>query len=306
MADENTILAVDDESNNLRALKLDLEDSGYEVIPANDGLEGWDSLQLNKGKIKAILLDRMMPNMNGMEFMKKIKAQADVANIPVIMQTAAAEKEQVIEGINAGVYYYLTKPYDKNLMLSIVTSAVEDYGNYSNLRNELRKFTRKLDLVKEALFEIQTLDDAQYLSTFLAQFFPNPDNVVFGISELLINAVEHGNLGITYDEKTTLKVSETWEEEIDRRLKLPEYVNKKATVNVLRNDKTITLTIKDEGNGFHWQDYLEISPDRAMDNHGRGIALSRMMSFDELEYIGSGNEVKCTVSLAEPEPANTP
>jgi len=299
MAEPITILAIDDEPNNLRALRLDLEDIGYQVITAKDGVDGWEVLQQNKGRVRAILLDRMMPNMNGMEFMKKIKSATDVAGIPVIMQTAAAEKEQVAEGIQAGVYYYLTKPYDKYVMTSIVNAAISDYANYSQLRNALKKFTRKLNLIKDARFEIQTLDDAQYLSTFLSQFFPDPERVVFGISELLINGIEHGNLGITYDEKTDLKKNRTWEMEIKERLALPEYADKKLTVSFARGTSSITLVIKDEGKGFDWQQYMEISPDRATDNHGRGIALSKLMSFESIEYRGIGNEVACRVSLLE-------
>ncbi len=297
MIESITILAVDDEPNNLRALKLDLEDTGYNVITAQDGVEAWDILQSNRKKIKTILLDRMMPNMNGMEFMAKIKADSSVSGIPVIMQTAAAEKEQVVEGIKAGVYYYLTKPYDKDIMLSIVFAAVSDYGNYSQLRNDIKKFTRKLRLVKEARFEARTLDDAQYLATFLAQFFPTPENVVYGISELLTNAIEHGNLGISYEEKTELNKTGRWFNEIERRLALPEYAAKSVLISYISEGEQITLTIKDEGDGFNWREYMEISPERAMHNHGRGIALSKMMSFDQLEYVGNGNEVICKVKL---------
>ena len=297
MKESYTLLAVDDEPNNLRALKLDLEDAGYRVLTAKDGVEAWDVLSKNRGEIKTILLDRMMPNMNGMEFMQKIKADNSLSGIPVIMQTAAAEKEQVVEGIKAGVYYYLTKPYDKDVMLSIVFAAVSDYANYNQLRNDIRKFTRKLNLVKEARFEARTLDDVQYLSTFLAQFFPIPENAAFGISELLTNAIEHGNLEISYDEKTDLNKTGQWHAEIERRLTLPENASKVALVSYIFKDNQITLTIKDQGKGFNWRDYMEISPERAMHNHGRGIALSKMMSFDNIEYLGNGNEAICTVKV---------
>lgn len=297
MTDNITILIVDDEPNNLMILKVDLEDAGYKILTAKDGVEGWDVLQKNKDVIKTILIDRMMPNMNGIEFTKKIKSESDVSGIPVIMQTAAAEKEQVVDGIKAGVYYYLTKPYDINRMLSVVSAAVSDYANYSQLRNGIKKFTRKLKLVKEARFEIQTLDDAQYLSTFLSQFFPSPENVVFGISELLVNAIEHGNLDITYDEKTELNKNGKWEDEINRRINLPEYSSKCVDVSFIREEKHITFNIKDQGKGFDWKSFMEISAERAMDNHGRGIALSKMMSFEEMEYLGCGNEVVCKVSI---------
>lgn len=291
-----TLLAVDDEPNNLRALKIDLEDAGYRVLTARDGKEAWDMLQSSLG-IEAILLDRMMPHMDGMQFMEKLKIDDRLSSIPVIMQTAAAEKEQVVEGIRAGVYYYLTKPYDRDIMLSIVYAAVNDYANYSQLRKDLRKFTRKLALVKEARFEAQTLEDANYLATFLAQFFPIPEKAVFGISELIINAIEHGNLGIGYEEKSDLNQQGIWEKEVNRRLGLTENASKTVKIAYLRDDSKISLTIRDEGYGFDWRNYLEISPERAMHSHGRGIALSKTMSFDEMEYTGTGNEVVCIAYL---------
>lgn len=297
MNNSTTILAIDDELNNLRIISLDLEDEEYTILTAENGQEGWNILQERKSDIKVILLDRMMPGMNGIEFMEKLKNDESVANIPVIMQTAAAEKEQVVEGIKAGVYYYLTKPYDKDVMLSIIKAAINDYGQYSQMRQDLKQFKRKLNIVKECNFEVQQIDDAKYLATFLANFYPDPERVIFGITELIINAVEHGNLGITYEEKSKLQSDFEWHKEIERRQQLDENRTKRVFVHYAKQKSTITLTIKDDGDGFEWQEYIEISPDRATHNHGRGIALSKVISFDKLEYNDKGNKVVCTVNL---------
>ena len=88
-----------------------------------------------------------------------------------------------------------------------------------------------------------------------------------------------------------------WGEEIERRLTLPEYKDKMAVINYTKGQNSITLKITDEGEGFDWQEYMEISPERSTHSHGRGIAMSKMMSFDQMEYIGKGNEVLCTVSI---------
>jgi len=62
-----------------------------------------------------------------------------------------------------------------------------------------------------------------------------------------------------------------------------------------RGKGELTFVIRDQGAGFDWQGYLEMSPERAFDTHGRGIAMSRMISFDNLEYRGRGNEVKAVI-----------
>ena len=113
------------------------------------------------------------------------------------------------------------------------------------------------------------------------------------------NAVEHGNLQISYDEKTELQETEEWETEITRRLSLPDFAHKQATIRLHRSAEAIEFIITDQGLGFDWKRYLDMSPDLAFASHGRGIALARALSFDTLEYRGVGNEVVCTVKVPE-------
>ncbi len=153
--------------------------------------------------------------------------------------------------------------------------------------------------MKEARFDFQTLEEAVNLANLIANCYPEPEKVMFGMHELLVNAVEHGNLGISYAEKAALLLHGGWKEEIERRLGLPENKNKFASLDLKATEEAIVVHIKDDGKGFDWHKYLEVSPDRATDPHGRGIAASRMMSFDSVEYLGAGNEVRCTVKLGQ-------
>ncbi len=136
-----------------------------------------------------------------------------------------------------------------------------------------------------------TLEEAQKLSQFIAQRFPDPERVLFGILEIAINAVEHGNLEITYDEKNSLLREGRWQEEIQQRLHLYKNRNKAASITYIATRREITIRIKDQGKGFNWMEYIDIAPDRLTTPNGRGIALARMMSFDHMEYLGVGNEV---------------
>ena len=88
-----------------------------------------------------------------------------------------------------------------------------------------------------------------------------------------------------------------WQEEVERRLALSENQNKFAYLSFEFIDSTIKVNIKDQGKGFDWKKYLEIASDRATDPHGRGIATSKMVSFNTMEYLGCGNEVVCSVAL---------
>lgn len=292
-----TVLAIDDEESNLKIIYNDLEDAGYLVLCARDGIEGWEVLQTHKDDISVILLDRMMPNMDGMEFMQKLRADESVRRIPVIMQSAASDRQQILEGIQAGAYYYLTKPYEYEMLISIVKSAIHDYEKFRSLFGEVELFKRQLQHVQESRLEIRTIDEARDMAVFLASHYPKPERVSLGVWEMLLNAVEHGNAGIKYHEKSALLVKNQWEEEVLRRLDQPENLDKRVRIYFKRSSERIDLTIRDEGAGFKWQDYLTIDPARATDNHGRGIALAAMMSFDEITYQGCGNEVVCSVTL---------
>lgn len=291
------VLVVDDSKTNLQRLEIDLQGAGYRVLTAENGLAAWDIVKANKRDISVVVLDRMMPQMDGIAFTKRLKADRNLSDIPVIMQTAAKKKKDIIEGIQAGVYYYLTKPYDKDILLSVVGSACHGYEDLTSLRQDLGQIKGIMHLVEDFNFKVKTLDDAKHLSSMLASVFPNPDQTVLGISELLINAIEHGNLGVSYEEKTQLLTEDRWLDEIQRRMGMAEYRDRRVRVSLTRNNHELTLWIRDEGKGFDWREYLEISPERATHNHGRGIAMSKSFSFDTLQYIGRGNEVICKVFL---------
>jgi anti-sigma regulatory factor (Ser/Thr protein kinase) len=73
-------------------------------------------------------------------------------------------------------------------------------------------------------------------------------------------------------------------------------LNKWAYLSFEADENALRVTIKDQGVGFDWRQDLDISPDRATHPNGRGIATTRLMSFNSVEYLGCGNEVICTVA----------
>jgi anti-sigma regulatory factor (Ser/Thr protein kinase) len=150
-------------------------------------------------------------------------------------------------------------------------------------------------MMDEGSFRCQTLIQCHELTNLLAKACPEPNRVVVGLSELMVNALEHGNLGITYQEKTELIDAHGWRAEVSRRQKLPENAQKWIKVGFTRNSDCIRFEIEDQGPGFNWQQYVVPSPARIFDNHGRGILLAKMDSFDRVEYQGRGNRVVAEV-----------
>ena len=291
------VLVVDDEQLNLYIIEEFLAQEDIELELHSDPLAAWDSLKAADSVFSLVVLDRMMPSLDGMEFLRRMKRESRFAEIPVIMQTAASSPDQVREGLAAGAYYYLTKPYEPEALISIVRVAMDDRRGRSQLRSRAARLEEAQRLVRNVEYRFVTLDDVNCLIPVLAAMCPVPEVAAPGLSDLMVNAVEHGNLGVSYREKTLLKWEGDWEAEIGRRLRLPQFRDRYGTVRVERLPESIRFTIIDQGEGFDWRQYLEFDPDRAFDPNGRGIAMARMMSFASLEYLGRGNAVVATVSL---------
>ena len=296
----STILAVDDNPTTLHMLASILKSEQYNVLTATDGIEAMEVLKNHGQDIDTILLDRMMPNMDGMEVTKQVSKNPTLKYIPIIMQTAADKPEEISEGIKAGVFYYLTKPIERKTLLSIIASAIKEIRQRKVLEAEMRRHKMSFGLVDVLKGCCRTLDEAESMSSFLANCFPDAERALTGISELLFNAVEHGNLGISYDEKTALMNKNIWREEVERRLSLPEHASKKITVIFEKREDTYYLQVTDQGKGFNWKSFMEFDPSRASHNHGRGIAMANIIAFDRLMYNDAGNQVTAVMQKQAP------
>ena len=291
------VLVVDDEQLNLFIIEEFLEQENLVLEMHSNPLLAWDSLVSPTSDFSLIVLDRMMPELDGMELLRRIKGEARFADIPVIMQTAASSPDQVREGLAAGAYYYLTKPYEPEALISIVRAALDDRRVRTQLRGQRLGQDESQRLIGSVEYRFVTLADVAELVPLLAGLCPAPDVVAPGLSDLMVNAIEHGNLAVTYQEKALLKWDGDWEAEIERRLVLPQFASRYATVRAERLPTGVVFTITDQGKGFDWQKFLSFDPERAFDPHGRGIAMAKLMSFASLEYQGKGNVVVATVAL---------
>lgn len=288
-------LVVDDERMNREVIVANLRASGYETVTAEDGQQAWEILDRLPDDFDVILLDRRMPRMDGMELLSRLKADERLRHIPVIMQTAYASSDDVVDGIKAGVYYYLQKPLDRMLLLSVVASAVDAHCRFRRLSDDLQKRLSTLSLLDSGTFRFRTLDEGNRLAAALARVCPRSQFLAVGLAEMFTNAVEHGNLGITYEEKARLIAEKRLAQEVAARQDAPANRDKVVTVLFERLPGAARFTVRDEGKGFDWRRYMDLDAARAFAAHGRGIAMARRLSFDSLEYRDPGNEVTCVV-----------
>jgi len=293
------IFIIEDEEINRAIIEEYFDDmpENYVVETAVDGEDAWGKLQAEPEKFDVILLDRMMPGIDGLEVLKRIKEHPVLTHLPVILQTALAAKSDIAEGMKNGAYYYLTKPFDVEVLYSVVRTAVRDRMEYRRMTEELTEQFLTMSCLNSGSFTFKTVVEAKKLAVLLANACNDTKKAVMGLTELLVNAVEHGNLGITYEEKSVLNHDGKLFEEIERRYEMDEYKGRVVNVEFNKDGALIEIIITDQGDGFEWQPYLTMSPERASDNHGRGIAMASLMSFDELEYRGCGNSVKATIKI---------
>lgn len=120
------VLVVDDSKTIRIMMENGLKKSGYEVITAIDGEDGLIKAFTDQPDI--IVLDVMMPKLNGFQVCRKIKRDERTKHIPVLMLTAQDQKEEILEGFNAGADEYLCKPFKFDELLSQVKTLLKLYG----------------------------------------------------------------------------------------------------------------------------------------------------------------------------------
>ncbi len=183
-----------------------------------------------------------------------------------------------------------------------VTRAVLNYhARVNELAAEVKQRTSAIGNIVSGSFGFRTLDEARNLSTMLALACPRPDVAAVGLLELLVNAVEHGNLGIGWDLKSKLLTERRWAEEIDYRLKWKPFSDRVAHVDFKRLDSHIEITIEDGGVGFDFTPFLDGTSRKKSPYHGRGIFFAREIAFDAVEYQGCGNRVCVRMNTSKDE-----
>lgn len=291
------LLIVDDEPLNLEVIEENLEHTGYRLVTAENGFDALKLLRATPEEFDAVLLDRMMPGMDGIEVLKAMKQDRRLQVLPVILQTAASRPEQVAEGLKAGAFYYLTKPYNRHVLCAVIETALRNRVELRAVRESIDAREEALSLMEHARFAFSTPAQARVLARLLSGICPTPQAATIGLVELMLNAIEHGNLAITYDEKSVLIGQNRLNAEVERRLRLPEYSQRQGTVEFSKESGMLTFVISDRGDGFDWRKYIDMDVNRLMHNHGRGIAISASLVFSKLEYRGCGNVAVAKIAL---------
>ena len=144
---EEKILVIDDEMHIVELLKFNLEVNGYVVDYSLDGFDGYHKAKEFKPNL--ILLDWMLPNISGMDVLKKIRNDEELKDIPVIMLTAKNMERDKVKGLEEGSDDYITKPFGIKELLARINSVLRRYNKTANKVEDILSVKDiKMDLIK--------------------------------------------------------------------------------------------------------------------------------------------------------------
>lgn len=312
-----SLLVVDD-TPAIIDLAVGLLSSDYKVRAVTDGAKAIELATANPPDL--VLLDIMMPEMDGYEVCQRLKADPATSHVPVIFVTAKAEAADVVKGLKMGAADYITKPFNPDELLERVHNVVQLVAQQRELSAQLaaherssRALGEQLDLAAASArvqagiqhCEINVATRLTAISDLLAflhgsyhgvceQYDIDDSIMAVCLTEAITNAVIHGNLEVP----SSLK-QEDWNKFyslISEREAAPGYGDRKVRLRYERTDEAICIEIEDEGPGFDVSSLPDPDDPAALLTSGRGIMLIRAM-MDTVEWSGSGNTVRMCKQL---------
>jgi DNA-binding response OmpR family regulator len=292
-------LVVDDVPEIREILGTRARHRGFDVVEASDGEMG---VRLARDRHPdLILLDLQLPKLNGMEALAEIREHDP--HVAVVIVAAAPDPDVLRRALDLGAVNFVCKPFDPteiDFVLDRVFRAVVQDHDLRPVQDIVSARTTTLAFLghPSALARI-----VAWLGRELTWIYPGYDlplpEIKLALYETLANAVEHGNLGITYDLKTqAMEQAGGMEELIRRRLADPVLGSRRVHVNVEYLADRVIYRIRDEGEGFDPQTLHDKPLGDTTALHGRGIALVRHY-MDEVAWNPIGTEI-CMVHKLKP------
>lgn len=180
------LLLVDDEPGLRQAVQVYLEDDGFTVHAASNAQEGWDLLQRISPDL--VISDIMMPQVDGYQFLKQLREDPRFQSLPVVFLTARGMTSDRIQGYNAGCDAYLSKPFDPDELVAIVSNILERRTASKATDGEvpdIADMARQIAEIRAMLTQRSTI--AQTPAPIKLDFTPREQSVLELVAEGLMN-----------------------------------------------------------------------------------------------------------------------
>jgi DNA-binding response OmpR family regulator len=282
------VLVVDDQEALRTLLARLLEREGFDAVQAEDGTQ---AVEMYKSESPLVVVsDIMMPRMDGLTLLNEIR-HID-RNAIVILMTGQGNEEILLKALRGGATNFFKKPF-----------------NVRELIDEIRKVVEfRLEAARSSLFSPLLVEETKHfllpradspffpiinqITLQLPCLLPQEDilNLKIGIEEAITNAIEHGNLGISFEEKSRAIEEGRLAELVADRGRDSDAACRTVVINSRLSPQLFEITIRDDGKGFNWRMLPEVGPEHLLAYNGRGIFLTKIY-FDEVIYNDAGNQV---------------
>ncbi len=286
MSYKGSILIIDDNVDLLEYLKDFFMIYNYEVILAESGNEGIEKFREFSPDI--VISDIRLPDKSGNIVVKEIK-EID-KDVPIIVITGYSDHNLILSAMRNGAVELLKKPF-KPKDLKYLISKIEIL--FKKIRVKL-----SASFLQWEKRHLKISNDIHIIPSVTDYIFANVDYIFgeisfmkIGLQEILINAIEHGNLEISYEEKQKLLSSGEYNRALREKALRPENVNKVVDIKVFSTTDYLKLTIEDMGKGFDLTSIPDPqNPENFLNEHGKGIMMT-LNAYDEVIYNEKGNKV---------------
>ncbi len=273
-----SILAVDDDPLNLEILATSLTREGHMVDCVTNGGDALLALNDRPSRYDLVLLDKMMPVMDGDECLSRIKKCGSLAGIPVIMQTASIGEEDIQSSLELGAASYITKPFTKKDLVAAIESVLNARVKEADVIVTRKKPNETYGSIN---LKLKTISKALQVKHSIVEYFGLSESKEGAIGELLVDAIQYGNVGLTKAEREILLEQGKWEEEINDRARSSERRHRSVSINLIRTNRYDEISVTHEGRKFNWRDYTETESPKYF------------TKFDDIEFDASGKTIRC-------------
>jgi len=282
------ILIADDQDSLRKLLVKYMLKAGFEPIEAENGKRAIELYRLMRPSV--VLSDVMMPEMDGLTLLKEIKKIDKQAS--VILMTGYGSEEVLLESLRNGAANYFKKPFNFQEVTEVIKHILKYRADLDSAQYYSPFITEENKNFVFTTEEADIFPIINQITINLARLVPTAEilNLKIGMEEILKNAIEHGNLNISAEEKNQAIEQGVFGKLINSRLQQNSNGRKKIYITAKLDRESFTVTIRDQGEGFNWKSLALPTAENLFSFSGRGILLTRIY-FDEVLYNDRGNEV---------------
>ena len=292
------VLVADDQEALRTLLARLLEREGFDPVQAEDGEQ---AVQLYRAEAPLVVVsDIMMPKMDGLTLLNEIR-RID-RNATVILMTGQGNEDVLLKALRGGATNFFKKPFAVRELIEEIRKVVEFRleAARSSLFSPL--------LVEETKTFVMPRADSPFfpiinqITLQLPCILPPEDilNLKIGIEEVITNAVEHGNLGISFDEKSKAIQEGRLADLIALKGRESDAAGRGVRITSRLSPERFEITIRDDGRGFDWRNLPAVEPENLLAFNGRGLFLTKIY-FDEVTFNDAGNEVTLRKNKSGPQ-----